>query len=69
MMSKRDIVREFFAYPPLPEQKEIVSLLDGVEEHSHSLESTLDALQYLKKSLLHNLLTGKIRVHEGVIHG
>lgn len=69
MMSKRDIVREFFAYPPIPEQEEIVTLLDGVETHAIALENKCNALQQVKKSLLHNLLTGTIRIPEGVIHG
>lgn len=62
MMSKRDIVREFFAYPPIPEQEEIVTLLDGVETHAIALENKSNALQQVKKSLLQNLLTGKIRI-------
>ncbi|KGO35450.1 MAG: restriction endonuclease subunit S [Desulfoprunum sp.] len=69
MMSKRDIVREFFAYPPIPEQEEIVTLLDGVENNAMALENKYNALQQVKKSLLHNLLTGKIRIPEGIIHG
>lgn len=62
MMSKRDIVREFFAYPQIPEQKEIVTLLDGVETQVIALENKCNALQQVKKSLLQNLLTGKIRI-------
>ncbi len=69
MMSKRDIVREFFACPPVSEQKEIVTLLDGVETHIVALENKCNALQQVKKSLLQNLLTGKIRIPEGAIHG
>ena len=69
MMSKRDIVREFFAYPRIPEQEEIVTLLDGVETQSIALENKCSALQQVKKSLLQNLLTGKIRIPEGAIHG
>lgn len=68
MMSKRDIVREFFLCPPPSEQQEIVSLLDGVEDQALALEKKFNALQEVKKSLLQNLLTGKIRIPEGIIH-
>jgi len=67
IMSKRDIVREFFAYPPISEQKEIVALLDGIETQAIALENKYDALQQVKKSLLQNLLTGKIRIPPGAI--
>jgi type I restriction enzyme, S subunit len=62
MMSKRDIAREFFAYPPIPEKEEIVTLLDGVETQAIALENKCSALQAVNKSLLQNLITGKIRI-------
>jgi len=46
-----------------------VTLLDGVENNAMALENKYNALQQVKKSLLHNLLTGKIRIPEGIIHG
>lgn len=68
MISKRDIVREIFAYPPIQEQKEIVTLLDGVEIQTIALENKCTALQQVKKALLQNLLTGKIRIPEGALN-
>ena len=68
MISKRDIVREFFAYPPIPEQEEIVMLLDGIETHTIALENKCNTLEQVKRSLLQNLLTGKIRIPEGVMN-
>jgi type I restriction enzyme, S subunit len=62
MMSKRDIVRELFACPPLDEQKEIVALLDSAEDQLVAQTKKVDALTDVKKSLLQNLLTGKIRI-------
>ncbi len=61
MMSKRDIVREIFPYPPLTEQKEIVTLLDTVEEQLMALVKKIKSLQDVKRSLHQNLLTGKLR--------
>ena len=69
MMSKRDIVREFFASPLISEQEEIVALLDSIEFHAIALENKCGALHQVKKSLLQNLLTGKIRIPEGDVHG
>ncbi|MFZ4779673.1 MAG: restriction endonuclease subunit S, partial [Terrimicrobiaceae bacterium] len=66
MMSKRDIVREVFACPPMAEQTEIVALLDLIEEQLLAFETKLAALGALKKSLLQNLLPGRIRIPETV---
>lgn len=68
MMSKRDIVRELFAYPTLSEQEEIVALLDATENQLIAQANKTQALLEVKRSLLQNLLTGKIRIPEGVIH-
>ena len=62
MMSKRDIMREIFAYPPLKEQKEIVALLDAAEDQLIAQTEKLLSLHEVKRSLLQNLLTGKIRI-------
>jgi type I restriction enzyme S subunit len=55
---------ERFPFPPVPEQKQIVSILDAVREETQRLESTyqrkLVALEDLKKSLLHWAFTGNI---------
>ena len=68
MMSKRDISREIFGCPSIDEQKEIISLLDGAEAHLGAQGSKVDALIEVKRSLLQNLLTGQIRIPEGIIH-
>jgi type I restriction enzyme, S subunit len=68
MMSKRDIVREFFAYPPISEQEAIVKFFDGVETQLIAQVNKFNALQQIKRSLLQTLLTGKIRIPEGAIH-
>lgn len=62
MISKREIVREIIAYPPLEEQEEIVDVLDECEKTLDALANQVDALQEVKRSLLFNLLTGKIRI-------
>jgi type I restriction enzyme S subunit len=68
MMSKRDICRELFACPPAPEQEEIVALLDSAEDQINAQAKKVQALVNVKCALLQNLLTGRIRIPEGVIH-
>jgi type I restriction enzyme S subunit len=68
MMSKRDICRELFACPPMDEQQEIVKLLDSTESQINAHADKVEALIEVKRSLLQNLLTGRIRIPEGAIH-
>jgi len=50
--------------PPLPEQQRIVGILDSIRENTQRLESIyqqkLDALEELKKSLLHQAFSGEL---------
>jgi type I restriction enzyme S subunit len=62
MMSKRDIRREFFACPKKDEQEEIVSTLRSAQIAIDACNSKANALERLKRSLLQNLLTGRIRL-------
>ncbi|MFN3263960.1 MAG: restriction endonuclease subunit S [Aquificaceae bacterium] len=48
--------------PPLEEQKQIASILQAVDEKIQKEEERKRALENLFKSLLHNLMSGKIRV-------
>ena len=68
MMSKRDICRELFACPAMEEQKEIVELLDSAELRLNATVAKVEALDHVKRSLMQNLLTGKIRIPEGAVH-
>ena len=60
---------ELFASRQFKNRKKIVKLLDGCEKHTQRSEKKVNALQEVKKSLLQNLLTGKIRIPEGAVHG
>src|SRR5262249_35796270 len=62
MMGKRDIRREFIAYPPdKGEQKQIVGLIEAAIESISACEAEVAALEKLKQSLLQNLITGRVR--------
>lgn len=51
-----------FATPMLEEQNEIVSILDSFDEDYHALEAKCCQLDILKRALMQQLLTGKLRV-------
>ncbi|MCC8994576.1 MAG: restriction endonuclease subunit S [Candidatus Contendobacter sp.] len=56
-------VRAFrFPVPPLPEQQQIVAIVAAAKAKLQALMQKEVALQQLKKSLMHDLLTGKVRV-------
>ena len=48
--------------PPLPEQKEIASILTSMDKNIEEKQHKLTQTQSLKKSLMQDLLTGKVRV-------
>ena len=50
------------ACPPLLEQKKIVSILDSIDNRIDQKKQKLSQTQSLKKSLMQDLLTGKVRV-------
>ena len=49
--------------PPLPEQKKIASILTSVDDNIEEKQRKLATTQSLKKSLMQDLLTGKVRVN------
>lgn len=58
-------VRAFrFPVPPLDEQQQIAAVVTAAKAKIRAIEQKQDALQQLKQSLLHDLLTGNVRVGE-----
>jgi type I restriction enzyme S subunit len=53
--------------PPLPEQHEIARILQAVDKKLQAEEARKQALEALFKTLLNNLMTGKIRVKDVVL--
>ncbi len=51
-----------FPLPPLSDQKKITEILTSVDDKITTSESELEQLQQLKKGLMQDLLTGKVRV-------
>lgn len=62
-------IKQFrFPRPPLVEQERVVTLLDGIENQINAQSAKAIAAVEVKCALLQNLLTGKIRIPEGVVH-
>jgi len=59
-----EVRAQLIPVPPLPEQQQIVAILDALSEETKRLESIyqqkLTALEALKKSLLNQAFTGEL---------
>lgn len=62
-INRRQLRRLEIPKPPHSEQEEIVSLIEASKATVKNCEGKLRSLEKLKKSLLQNLLTGKVRVN------
>ncbi|WP_296701136.1 restriction endonuclease subunit S [Thiocapsa sp. UBA6158] len=61
-------VRAFrFPVPPLEDQQQIAAVITAAKAKIRALEQKEHALQRLKQSLLHDLLTGKVRVRDACL--
>lgn len=59
---KNDLLNLNIQLPTLPEQQKIASILYEVDNHIQDNQLCLNKLQELKKGLMQDLLTGKVRV-------
>jgi type I restriction enzyme S subunit len=59
---RKDLLTLVISLPPLPEQQEIVRILTVVDRKIKAEEQRKAALQALFKSMLHQLMTGQVRV-------
>ncbi len=62
-LTKTDIESLLIPLPPLYEQRKIASILSAIDEKIQAEENKKNALDELFKSMLHNLMTAKIRVN------
>lgn len=60
-ISDSDIRKIKILFPPLPEQKSIAKILSTVDDAIRSTNETIQKLERVKKSLMQNLLSGKMR--------
>ena len=61
-INSRELKRFAFFVPGPDEQKEMVALLSAADAQVEAVRSEISALDRLKRSLLQNLLTGRVRV-------
>ena len=62
-LNNKDIYPRWFPMPKMDEQIKIVEILEAADSYILSVRNKVRALERLKKSLLQNLLTGKVRVN------
>ncbi len=61
-ITKNDIDTFYISVPPLPEQKQIASILSTVDDKLDALHNKKSSYSTLKKGLMAKLLTGQMRV-------
>jgi len=63
LISQSIVYSQYIPLPPLPIQQRIASILSAIDEKIQAEENKKKALENLFKSMLHNLMTAKIRVN------
>lgn len=63
-LSKMEILEPVVAIPPIKEQICIASIIDTHDTRIRTEEAYLEKLKLQKKGLMHDLLTGKVRVNQ-----
>ncbi len=63
-VTDKDVLNGLIPLPPLSEQREIARILRSVDEHIEAEEKKKTALEALFRTLLHHLMTAKIRLTE-----
>ena len=61
-LNNKDLYPRWFFKPPEDQQKEIVSVIAATETYQDALFRKLNVIEQVKRSLMHDLLTGKVRV-------
>jgi len=63
-LQKPDLENFIIPFPPIEDQKKIAEILSALDRKIEAEENKKKALEELFKSMLHNLMTGKIRVKD-----
>lgn len=62
VMNKKDFLKIKIALPPLPEQHQISNILSTIDKEIETLKEKKEYYNKLKKGLMDDLLTGRVRV-------
>lgn len=65
-MNNKDLYPRYFLKAPPEEQRKIVSTIKAAEDYEDALSDQLDAYEKLRNALMHDLLTGKVRVNHAI---
>jgi type I restriction enzyme S subunit len=63
-LNNKDLYPRLFLRPPKEEQQEIVKLMATTEENEDRIADILKKVEQLKRGLMQDLLTGKVRVNQ-----
>jgi type I restriction enzyme S subunit len=63
---KPDVLNRVFAWPQVNEQDRIVGAMEALQTRFESQEVYLSKIKLIKQGLMHDLLTGRVLVPEGV---
>jgi type I restriction enzyme, S subunit len=61
-LNRNDVHSYQIPFPPLPEQRAIVTILSDMDAEIAALEQKRDKTRALKQSMMQELLTGKTRL-------
>lgn len=65
-INSRDVNQIVMPVPPDSEQSQLVMRASAVDDQVYALAAVVRAYEQLKKSLMHDLLTGRIRITNGI---
>ena len=63
-INSRDVKQIIMPVPPLASQEKIVTIFKAIELHEQALKTSLSTQERLKRGLMQNLLTGRVRVKQ-----
>lgn len=66
-LNNKDLYPRYFLRAPDERQTEIIRVVAAAEDVDDALLARRDALEQLKKALMHDLLTGRVRVNEALL--
>ena len=61
-LNNKDLYPRYFLRAPDEDQRQIIETITAAEAHEDALFAKCEACEALKKSLIHDLLTGRVRV-------
>jgi type I restriction enzyme, S subunit len=62
-LNNKDLYPRWFLRAPEDRQKEIVKIIKAADRREDAFLAKIDALLQLKRSVMHDLLTGRVRIH------